>query len=68
MSENLRNQPFENKGNADHCSRENRVRSDYEGFEGMNYEQRRPSYNPRKISSKKNDGDGSGKVNQGNEP
>ena len=49
MSENLRKKPAEGEGHKERSSHENRNRSRYqsEGFEGMNYEQRRPAYSPQ---------------------
>ena len=50
MSQNLRNQPSEHQGNSGR-SAENWKGSRYYGFEGMNYEQRRPSYSPQQVSN-----------------
>jgi hypothetical protein len=55
MSENLRKQPCEGGGHLGRSAVENRERPRHEGFEGMNYEQRRPSYTPRQASTSKND-------------
>jgi hypothetical protein len=43
-------QPGEND-NYRSPSRDNRERSRYEGFEGMNFEQRREPYNPQPASN-----------------
>jgi len=55
MSENLRKQPCEGGGHLGRSAGESRERPHYEGFEGMNYEQRRPSYNPGQVNTSKND-------------
>ena len=47
MSENVRNQPGESQGRPDRASDGPR-RTRFEGFEGMNYEQRRQPYNPQR--------------------
>jgi hypothetical protein len=47
----MRNQPSEIEGNSGRGSNETHDRKNYEGFEGMNYEQRRQPYNPQHTSS-----------------
>ena len=47
MSQNTRNQPSDSQGNSGRGSNEMQERNNYEGFEGMNYEQRRQPYNPQ---------------------
>ena len=54
MSQNMRNQPGEGDTSSGRQA-DNRERSRYEGFEGMNYEQRRPSYSPKQSTNDKND-------------
>ena len=62
MSQNLRNQPNEDQLSSGRGSNENQFRKRNEGFEGMNYEQRRPPYNPKHgSSSDRNDDNGNGK-------
>jgi hypothetical protein len=51
MSQNMRNQPSDSQGNSGRGSEEAQDRKNYEGFEGMNYEQRRQPYDPQHISS-----------------
>jgi hypothetical protein len=46
MSQNMRNQPGDSQGNSGRGSSDNSERKNYEGFEGMNYEQKRQPYNP----------------------
>lgn len=61
MSQNLRNQQGDSQGNSGRGSNESQERKNYEGFEGMNYEQRRPPYNPHHTSSgSRSDGDSNG--------
>ena len=47
MLQNMRNQPSDSGGNSGRGSNEMQERKNYEGFEGMNYEQRRQPYNPQ---------------------
>ena len=61
MLQNMRNQPSESQGNSGRESNTNRERKDYEGFEGMNYEQRRQAYDPKHIGNSENDNESSGK-------
>ena len=56
----LNNRPDESGNNSERCSAENRERTRTEGFEGMNYEQRRPSY-PGQTTPEKNDDRSKGK-------
>ena len=58
MSQNTRNQPGDSQGNSGRGSNEPQDRKNYEGFEGMNYEQRRQPYNPQHTSNNVNDSDG----------
>lgn len=51
MFQNTRNQQGDGPGNSGHSFNDNRDRSRYKGFEGMNYEQRRPSYHPQQTSN-----------------
>jgi hypothetical protein len=62
MSQNTRNQPSDSQGNSGRGSGERQNRKNYEGFEGMNYEQRRQPYNPQHIGRRDgNNGERSGK-------
>lgn len=62
MSQNMRNQPSDSQGNSGRGSDENQDRKNYEGFEGMNYEQIRQPYNPHHTgNSSRNDSKGDGK-------
>lgn len=56
MSQNMGNQPSDSQGNSGRGSTEAQDRKNYEGFEGMNYEQRRQPFNPQHMS-----------INNGNE-
>jgi hypothetical protein len=47
MSQNTGNQPSDSQGNSGRGSNESQERKNYEGFEGMNYEQRRQPFNPQ---------------------
>jgi len=55
MSQNTRNQPGDSQGNSGRESNDRREQRNYEGFEGMNYEQRRQPYNPGHISNNRRD-------------
>lgn len=60
MSQNMRIQPSDSQGSSGRASNETQERKNYEGFEGMNYEQIRKPYNPqyrRNSRAKNNDGD-----------
>ena len=60
MSQNTGNQPSDSKGNSGRGSNDTQDRKNYEGFEGMNYEQVRQPYNPQHITSSRgmnNEGD-----------
>lgn len=62
MSQNMRNQPCDSQGNSGRGSNETQDRENYEGFEGMNYEQRRQPYNPHHIdNSSRTNNEGSSK-------
>ena len=62
MSQNMRNQQSENQGISGRGSNDSQERTSYEGFEGMNYEQRRQPYNPQHASNNTaNDNDGNSK-------
>jgi hypothetical protein len=50
MSQNLGNPKGEGQHRPSHSSDESREGSRYEGFEGMNYEQRRPLYSPHQVN------------------
>jgi hypothetical protein len=52
MSQTLNNRPDESGNNSERGTGENRERVRYEGFEGMNYEQKRPSYPPQTTTGK----------------
>jgi hypothetical protein len=59
MSQNMRNQPGDSQGSSGRGSKDTQERKDYEGFEGMNYEQRRQPYNPQHITNNRSgNGDG----------
>jgi hypothetical protein len=51
MSQNIRSESSDSKGNSGRGSNESQDRKSYEGFEGMNYEQKRQPYNPRPIGN-----------------
>lgn len=51
MSQNTRNQPGGSQENSGRNSGADRERKNYEGFEGMNYEQIRQPYNPQHSSN-----------------
>ena len=55
MSQNTRNQQSDSQGNSGRGSNESQDRKNYEGFEGMNYEQRRQPYNPQHIGRNNED-------------
>lgn len=62
MSQNMRNQQSDSQGNSGRGSGETEDRKNYEGFEGMNYEQRRQPYNPQHINDNgRNDSQGNNK-------
>ena len=62
MSQNLRNQPGDSQGNSGRGLNETQDRKNYEGFEGMNYEQIRQPFNPQQSSSSSgNDSDDNSK-------
>ena len=68
MSQNMRNQPGEGHSNTGRAAGENREKGRYESFEGMNYEQRRPSYSPQQVSNnEKNESNGSGSGKPGHD-
>jgi hypothetical protein len=52
MLQNTRNQPSDDQGNSGRGSNEAQDRKNYEGFEGMNYEQRRQPYYPQHTSNR----------------
>jgi hypothetical protein len=54
MSHMLNNRPDESGNNSERSYGDNLQRTRGEGFEGMNYEQRRPSY-PAQSNTEKND-------------
>ena len=51
MSQNMRNQQGDSQGNSGRGSNDAQDGKNYEGFEGMNYEQKRKPYNPQSISN-----------------
>ena len=55
MLQNTRKQPGEERGKSDHSRSENQERKNYEGFEGMNYEQERKPYPRNTNNSRQND-------------
>jgi hypothetical protein len=62
MSQNMRNEASDSQGNSGRGSNDTQERRNYEGFEGMNYEQRRQSYNPQHTSNSiANDNDSNSK-------
>lgn len=62
MLQSMRNQPGDSQGNSGRGSNDNEERKNHEGFEGMNYEQRRQPYNPQHIDNDTaNDNDGNSK-------
>lgn len=58
-------QPGENENSQRSAPRENREKSRYEGFEGMNYEQRRQPFHPRLAN---NNGQPPTQGDEGNRP
>jgi len=50
MSQDLRSRPDEGRDSSGRGDK-TQDRSRFEGFEGMNFEQRRPAYNPQQISN-----------------
>jgi len=56
MSQNMRNEASDSQGNSGRGSNDTQERRNYEGFEGMNYEQRRQPYNPQHIGRNNEDG------------
>jgi hypothetical protein len=61
MSQNTRIESSDSQGNSGRGSDDSIERKSYEGFEGMNYEQRRQPYNPQHTSN------GNGNNSNGNE-
>lgn len=51
MSQNTRNQQGDSQGNSGRESNDRQEQRSYEGFEGMNYEQRRQPYDPRHMNN-----------------
>jgi hypothetical protein len=47
----MRNQPSDSQGSSGRGSKDRQENKNYEGFEGMNYEQRRKPYNPQSITN-----------------
>ena len=63
MSQNSRNQPGERQGNPGRGDDQQDMKR-YEGFEGMNYEQRRQPFNPQQTANNQNrDEESSGRQN-----
>lgn len=61
MSHNSRNHAGERQGNPRHGSDQDSESKNHEGFEGMNYEQRRQPFNPqRSRNTRKDDNEGDG--------
>jgi hypothetical protein len=58
MLQNMRNQPSDSQGNSGRESKDTQERKNYEGFEGMNYEQRRQPYNPQSIGNNRRNNSG----------
>jgi hypothetical protein len=54
MSQHSRNQPSDRQGDSNNGSGDRSGRNPYEGFEGMNYEQRRQPYNPQQANQDRN--------------
>lgn len=67
MSQNTRNQQSDSQGNSGRGLGEMQDSSNYEGFEGMNYEQRRQPYNPQHTSNSSGD-DSDGNSQRRDEP
>jgi hypothetical protein len=64
MSQNTRNTPGDREGNSGRGTNDSQERQQYEGFEGMNYEQVRRPFNPRQTGNSSSDdvnSDGKGK-------
>lgn len=55
MSQNSGNEPNENVGRSGRRSNDSLENTRYEGFEGMNYEQRRPPYPTRSDDNNRKD-------------
>jgi hypothetical protein len=55
MSQNQRNQPGDGQMDTGRTSNGNSERRQYEGFEGMNYEQRRQPYQPLQSANTNSD-------------
>ncbi|MGZ5287793.1 MAG: hypothetical protein ACXWB9_11430 [Flavisolibacter sp.] len=53
MSQNMRNQPGEGQGNSGRGD-EHQERKRFDGFEGMNYEQKRQPFNPQHTTNSRN--------------
>jgi len=61
MSQNLWSPSGDSQENSGRGLDEKQERKNYEGFEGMNYEQKRQPYNPKHTSTKRgNDNGGDG--------
>jgi hypothetical protein len=65
MSQNTGNQPGDSQGNSGRGLNESQERKSYEGFEGMNYEQRRQPFNPQYTGN--NNGTGNNSSDQRHE-
>lgn len=61
MSQDLRNRPDEGRDSSERAGDKEQNHSRFEGFEGMNYEQRRPAYSPQRINNSDRDGSNVGK-------
>lgn len=56
MRQNKWENPGEDKNNNERSADKSRERGNYEGFEGMNYEQRRQPFTPQPAHDKGNTG------------
>lgn len=68
MSQDLRSRPEDERDSSGRMDDKERGRSWFEGFEGMNYEQRRPAYSPQRISNSDRGDSSVGKRYRRNEP
>jgi len=64
MSQNLWKLPSDVQLDSGRGANGSRERKQYEGFEGMNYEQRRQPYNPQQVANRNVDDVSDGGNNQ----
>ena len=67
MSQDLRSRPDEGRDSSGRLGDKEQGRNWFDGFEGMNYEQRRPAYSPQRISNSDHNGSNADKRHQRNE-